>query len=155
MKQSGRIGQARAGLPGAIAQSGKKQHTRGIMNIDKAEVEKLRREAQKFPEFSLGEIEASSQALEGFNYSPTLLIPTPNFIHFTKEDLLGEIDRLAGACREDIEKELGIEEKNGQDLGEIVLRHLKLLVYHYHLLVRLRKNDPKAWDEINELYEEY
>lgn len=137
-----------------IAQSGKKHHTTGIMNIDKAEVAKLRKEVEGFPEFSRGEIEASSQALESFNYAPTLLIPTPNFIHFSRQDLLEEIDRIAGANKEDIEKELGIEEKKGQDLGELVLRHLNLLVYHYRLLIRLRQNDPEAWDEINELYED-
>ena len=31
---------------------------------------------------------------------------------------------------------------------------MKIMLYHFKLLTRLRKNEPEAWDEVNELYEE-
>ena len=34
------------------------------------------------------------------------------------------------------------------------MNHLKLLYYFYELLTRLRQDDPAAWDEVNELYED-
>ncbi|HKL22090.1 MAG TPA: hypothetical protein VJ904_09805 [Tichowtungia sp.] len=33
-------------------------------------------------------------------------------------------------------------------------QHLNLLFYHYALLQRLRRNQPEAWDEVNELMED-
>ncbi|HHS13919.1 MAG TPA: hypothetical protein ENN03_09165 [bacterium] len=95
-------------------------------------------------------IKQTAEILQGMHFNPTLLFRTENFLFFTREDLLKEIDRAASLKTGDLRKR-GIE---AEDTETFKLNHISLLVYHYRLLLRLRKDEPEAWDEINELYED-
>ena len=81
-------------------------------------------------------ISKTAEALNRLNYSPTLIYNCPNFLLWQKKDLLKELHQL---------------QKNKEDLAT---KQANLLFYHYKLLIKLRQNDPVAWDEINELYED-
>lgn len=82
-------------------------------------------------------IDETAHILRGMNYSPMLLLDTPAFLNFTKDDLIKELTRIRNLPVSDLNR-----------------RHLELLVYNYELLQRLRKNEPEAWDIVNELYED-
>ena len=82
-------------------------------------------------------INETARVLRDMNYSPTLLLEVPGFLEFTKNDLLQELARVRAL-----------------PAPEINQKHCELLVYHYELLQRLRRNDPDAWDIVNELYED-
>jgi hypothetical protein len=98
---------------------------------------------QKLPENTSREIETAARELESYNYSPTLIFPLPGFIRFTKTDLKNEVTRLFES-----------ETNETSDKTELIRKQINLLLYHYELLVRLRKGDPEAWDEITELYDD-
>ena len=93
-------------------------------------------------------IELTVKRLTTLHFSPTLIFPTDNFLHFSKQDVLKEIDRVVELSAE----EADLDPK--KDLNELKLEHIGLLVYHFKQLLRLRRDDPEAWDEIGELYEE-
>ncbi|MBL7016738.1 MAG: hypothetical protein ISR84_04185 [Kiritimatiellales bacterium] len=83
------------------------------------------------------QIEQTAAALQAMNYQPTLLNDAPDFFHMTRSGLVQLIVDLTGTP--------------GNELTE---QHLSLLFYHYALLQRLRRNEPEAWDEVNELMED-
>ncbi len=82
-------------------------------------------------------IAETARVLRGMNYSPTLLLEVPGFLEFTKQNLLAELARTRSL-----------------PASEINQKQCELLVYHYELLQRLRRNDPEAWDVVNELFED-
>lgn len=88
------------------------------------------------PDVSSAEIEDTVKELDAMNYQPMLLNDVPDFFHLTKERLSSFISKLTA---------------DAKDLTE---QHLSLLFYHYALLQRLRRNEPEAWDEVNELMED-
>jgi hypothetical protein len=88
------------------------------------------------PDAAPAEVEETARELKAMNYQPMLLNDVPDFFHLTKERL----SRLIGELTADSEK--------------LTEQHLNLLVYHYNLLQRLRRNEPEAWDEVNELMED-
>ena len=96
-------------------------------------------------------IETVANALKAMKYSPTLLFDTPQFVTFTKQDLLDEINRVAGLTKDD--KLLKTLDKS-VDPNEIKLTHITLLINHFKLLTRLRDDEDEAWEEVNELYED-
>ncbi|MDK2857274.1 MAG: hypothetical protein PWQ29_509 [Verrucomicrobiota bacterium] len=81
-------------------------------------------------------IDETFQRLQAMNYQPILLVDAPGFLTMTRAGLLEFIRNL-------------VKEQNG-----LTEQHLSLLVYHYRLLQRLRRDEPEAWDEINELMED-
>lgn len=81
-------------------------------------------------------IEQTVDRLNAMNYQPLLLTDTPQFLTFTTSGLREYIQQLT---------------QTQKDLSE---QHLSLLLYHYKLLQRLRRDEPEAWDEINELMED-
>ncbi len=136
------------------------------MPIDRKKIESLIKDVEELPEFTIGGIEAAAQELESYNYAPTLLLPAGDFLRFTKEDLIEELRRLADMGPDDVEEVLitgrDVERGEGdhplemsdEELDDILEKHAGLLVHHYRLLVRLRANEPEAWDEVTELYDE-
>jgi hypothetical protein len=89
------------------------------------------------------------ERLERVNYSPILILPVPGFLSFSKDDVLREIERVAGLSDREMQ-DAGLEA--GSDFAEMKARHIELLVYHFKLLVRLRRDEPEAWDEVDEIF---
>jgi hypothetical protein len=96
-------------------------------------------------------IEKTAMRLQNMSYTPTLLIDTPDFLIMNREGFAKEYKRVSGLSAQKL-----IEE--GMPAGaapeEFRSNHLRLLEYHYRLLTRLRRDEPEAWDEVNELYED-
>lgn len=86
---------------------------------------------------SSSKIEKTAALLRGMNYTPTLMMDVPDFLDFTKRKLILEIERFRTLPE-----------------SENHLKHIELMIYHYKLLQRLRNDDPKAWDIVNELFED-
>lgn len=89
---------------------------------------------------------ATAHTLHGMNYYPTLLRKTPGFLEFTKSQLKDEISKV-----------IALPESAFEAIDNVVefkYNHIKLLIYHYEQLQRLRKDDPEAWDVVNEEYED-
>lgn len=107
---------------------------------------------KEFPEDAPAEkIENTAKVLEGMYYEPLLLLKTPEFLRMGRKDLEAEIGRVNRMSDEAMMEEGFSAHAN---LGEFKAKHLQLLIYHYSLLCRLRKDDPIAWDTINELMED-
>lgn len=81
------------------------------------------------------QIQQTADQLSAMSYQPMLLNDAPDFFHITKDRLGQMVNELAN-------------EPNTTE------QHLNLLVYHYELLQRLRRDEPEAWDEVNELMED-
>jgi len=94
-------------------------------------------------------IRLTRQRLEGLNYVPTLIIPTPGFLSFSSFDLANEIKRVAALTDQEMVAE---NFEKGSDFADLKARHISLLLYHFKLLVRLRRDEPDAWDEVDELF---
>jgi DNA-binding MarR family transcriptional regulator len=94
-------------------------------------------------------IQQTAARLKGLHFTPTLMLPVAGFLHFSKTDLLAEIDRVTALTEQDM-REQGVEVK--EDMSDIKLEQIGMLVYHFKLLTRLRQDLPEAWDEIDELY---
>ena len=88
------------------------------------------------PDAAPAEIRETARELRMMNYRPMLLNDVPDFCLLTKEGLAGLIGELTAGPE------------------QLTEQHLNLLVYHYALLQRLRRNEPEAWDEVNELMED-
>ena len=74
--------------------------------------------------------------LRVLNWEPILLTDPSGFLEITREQLSAHIRQLTS---------------RHTDLTE---QHLSLLLYHYRLLQRLRRDEPEAWDKVNELMED-
>lgn len=99
----------------------------------------IRKEIEALPgDSSSAEIEQAARQLEGDCYEPLLIHKPANFLRITKDGLLSFIDELAVQAKSE----------------EITEQDLNLLLHQYRFLQRLRKNDPEAWDEVTELWEE-
>jgi hypothetical protein len=96
-------------------------------------------------------IESTAKRLEDYRYSPILLIPVDNFIRLTREELIDEMKRTVDLSEAEM-RDLGFTD--GADLTTKKDQQLNLLVHHFSLLSRLRNDEPEAWDEVEELYED-
>lgn len=96
-------------------------------------------------------IESTSRELRTFHYSPMLLFPVENFENITREGIIREIKRIRDLTPKEMSRS-GFDP--GDDIDEKKKNAISLIVHHYKLLVRLRKDEPEAWDEVNELYED-
>jgi hypothetical protein len=87
---------------------------------------------------SADQIEQAAHRLHNASYEPVLIHEPPDFLHITKERLLAYIEQLAHKQAEE----------------QVAEQDLNLLVHQFSLLQRLRRDDPDAWDEIAELWQE-
>ena len=106
---------------------------------------------RKFPSHSRDTIEKTARRLDDYRYSPILLIPVDNFTRLTKEELREEIQRTAELSESEMQ-DMGFAE--GADFITKKDQQLNLLVHHFSLLSRLRNDEPEAWDEVSELFED-
>jgi hypothetical protein len=86
-------------------------------------------------------ISRTADILSNKHYSPILIYPVGSFITMKKKDMLKEYHKTVNGG-------------HGNGDNEMLMYHLKLLLYHYQILCRLRNDEPEAWDIINELYED-
>ena len=94
-------------------------------------------------------VEETAARLEGFNYGPPVLIPVADFLRFSKDRLLQEIDKIVKLP----ESELPVQESEKEENSwELKLQHISVMVFYFKELVPLRRGVPEAWDEIDELY---
>ena len=96
-------------------------------------------------------IQQTVERLQQIHYDPTLIFPVAQFLSFSKADLLQEIERVTLLNDEDLIQQGFPADTN---FAQLRLEQLGLLVHHFKLLLRLRRDDPTAWDEIDELYNE-
>lgn len=96
-------------------------------------------------------INKTAADLERYKYHPNFIIDTPNFLHFTKADMLSELEKISKLTDEQI-KALGLVYTD--DTVRIKKDHCNMLLYEYELLCGLRQGLPEAWDVIHELYED-
>ena len=97
----------------------------------------------------LAVIEDTATRLEGFNYTPPVVIPADQFLRCTTDQILLEIDTIARLPDEERVKQSSAETEH--DWGR-KLQHISILVFYYKELVALRNGIPEAWDEVDELY---
>lgn len=95
-------------------------------------------------------IEQTALRLEGFNYAVPVLLPVPDFLRCTQQDLLLAIGRIVKLS--DNELPVGTEPAEGGNGWELKLQHISVLVFYFKELVELRCGVPEAWDEVDELY---
>ncbi len=108
-------------------------------SLTQKQVDSIRHQIAALPDDpSAEQIERTAHHLETIAYQPILLVEPPDFLRTTKAALLSFIDQLT-------------TDRGKHDLTE---QHLSLLLHHFKLLQRLRKDDPEAWDEVAEVTEE-
>ena len=113
---------------------------RGIMNpLTPEHVQAIRKEIVSLPDdVSSEQIEQTAQRLERVCYEPFLIRQPPDFLRVTKDRLLTFIEELTA----------------DSDVEATAQEDLSLLLHQYRFLLRLRRDDPDAWDEISEVWEE-
>lgn len=100
-------------------------------------IQNVLQELHTLDDASAEQIAQTAEQLEAMSYEPILLTDTPDFLRMTSEDLSAHVQDLVSNHR-----------------NELTEQHLSLLVYHFKLLRRLRRDEPEAWDEVNELMED-
>jgi hypothetical protein len=95
-------------------------------------------------------IKRTAEGLNRYHYEPLLLLDAPDFIHWKKEDMLAEYDRVTALSLDAPELTAVV----GSTPSEVIEKQLSMLLYHYNLLCRLRADDATAWDIVHELYED-
>ena len=96
------------------------------------------------------DIERTARDLKKLQWEPLLLLSAPNFIHWKKQDMIEEFNKITH-LREDSSLFAHINEMEIEDTVE---KHLGMLIYYYEILCELRSGDAEAWDLIHELYED-
>ena len=96
-------------------------------------------------------IKSTAEELEMLNFSPILLIETPEILYMMKEDIINEINRVMNLDDGDLPD---FDDQSFSDSDEFRIKHINLLYYYYELISRLRADIPEAWDYIHELYED-
>ncbi len=93
-------------------------------------------------------ISKTAEVLEGLKYSPVLLSDFPDFLRVDSKRFFSEVERMiqGGSSLTELPE--------GETAESFLEKQVSLLVYHYKLLNRLRRDDTAAWDEINELMED-
>jgi len=96
-----------------------------------------------------GAIEETAVRLVGLNYSPPVITPLNTFLRLNNSRLQAEIDRIlampeAEAC--------ALAADDSKKCNDLKVQYISVLIFYYKKLLELRKGDPEAWDEIDELY---
>ena len=90
-------------------------------------------------------------ALRGMHFQPVFFYEIPDFVRFTKDDLVREMEGILSLDDEEIRAELP---HLSLEPWEFRLKQISMMIYYYRLLIRLRQDDPEAWDFVHELYED-
>lgn len=109
------------------------------------------RAVQRLPSHGPDTIKATARRLEKIGYSPILIIPVQDFVRLTKGDLIQEMERTVSLDKGEM-RALGFSDDADHDAKKA--QQLSLLRYFFSLLSRLRDDDPEAWHEVSELYQD-
>jgi hypothetical protein len=85
---------------------------------------------------SLEQIAHTAARLRAQNFQPVMLVDVPGFLEITRDRLVAFIKDLV------------------ESTPDLTQQHMDLLLYQFRLLQRLRRDEPEAWDEINELMDD-
>jgi len=127
-----------------------KNELRGIYEGILASIEPL-------PSHSGEEIAATARHLSMMAYQCPVDFTMKDFIFLTKGDLEAELSRIANMSQEELRRTPSQVEEwpdmpTENDVERNRIRRMEFLLREFRDLARLRSNDPKAWDKINELY---
>ena len=114
------------------------------MNAD----EMLRRARGLSMEVNVG---PTAERLEHMNWRGEFLEDVEDFLHITRDRLVAGVENLLDLDNEESEKRFGTLTI---DSNRAALTQASLLLNAAELLWRLRLDEPEAWDQINELYED-
>jgi hypothetical protein len=94
-------------------------------------------------------IEKTAEVLKGMRYSPILLSDFEDFLSVDSGRFFPELEKVLNSP--DVPDP---DLPEGEDQESFRNKKASLLLYHYKLLNRLRRDEKEAWDEINELMED-
>ena len=94
-------------------------------------------------------IEKTAEVLKGMRYSPILLSDFDDFLTVDSKRFFSELEKVLASP--DIPD---ASLPDGESQESFRNKKASLLLYHYKLLNRLRRDEKEAWDEINELMED-
>jgi hypothetical protein len=109
------------------------------------------REVEHLPAHSPEKIESTARQLEKIGYSPVLIIPVENLLRFRRDDVIREMKRTASLDEGEMAA-LGFS--GNADFEAKKAQQLSLLKYFFSLVSHLRNDDPEAWNEVSELYQD-
>lgn len=89
--------------------------------------------------------------LKRISFEPIMLIPADGLCSMRTDEVLELAERTAAMSDEEI-GQLGLVFSDEPE--RVRVDQLKMLLHYFSLIVRLRADDPEAWDEIHELYED-
>ena len=94
-------------------------------------------------------IEDTAVRLQRLNFTPPIICPVDRFLRMRNQELLTEIDRIltmpdGEAC--------ALASDNTEKCEDIRVQFITVLIFYYKKLLELRKGNPEAWDEVDELY---
>ena len=114
------------------------------------QVDELKNQIRQLPTDHAAEIiEQTAVRLEGLNYAPSVITPSKTFLRLDKQGMLAEVDRIVEMPEEEACALAPNDEKKCEDLR---LQFMKVILFYYQKLLRLRDGDAEEWDEIDELY---
>lgn len=94
-------------------------------------------------------IEETARRLEDLNYAPTVIFPVDRFLRMKKLELLEKIEDIIILTDEEVYE---LSPGDPRSYYDLKLRYISTLVYYFKQLARLRRGNPEAWDEVDELY---
>ena len=113
-------------------------------------VDELKNQVHQLPEDHTAEIiEQTARRLESLNYAPTVITPDTTFLRLDKQGLLDEFARILEMPEQEACALAPGDEKKCEDLR---LQFMKVILYYYQKLLRLRDGDAEEWDEVDEVY---
>lgn len=94
-------------------------------------------------------IEETAKRLEGLNYAPTVILPVGRFLRMKKIELLEMIEDIIILSDEEVYE---LSPGDPRSYYDLKLQYISTLIYYFRQLAKLRKGNPEAWDEVDELY---
>lgn len=119
--------------------------------------EKILADIETLPSHSDEEIAAAARHLSMMAYQCPVDFTLKDFLFSKKSDLEDELARIANLSPEELRRKPSQVEEwpdmpTEDDVERNRIRRMEFLFREFSDLTRLRSNDPKAWDKINELY---
>ncbi|MDA3957819.1 hypothetical protein [Oceanispirochaeta sp.] len=94
-------------------------------------------------------IKKTADELKGLKYNPILLTDFDDFLSVDSSRFFPELGKILNSP--EVSDEYLPQGETRESFRE---KKARILLYHYKLLNRLRRGEPEAWDEINELMED-
>lgn len=92
-------------------------------------------------------VATTAEELHRLGYTPMLLVTPDHFIEADRGQIRAELERIRHLPGDELPTE-------ADEADTVRIQAAKLLVSNYEILVRLRRPEADAWDEVIELYGE-